>query len=487
MDLKTTPETAFALDAEALFDLAPVSLWLEDCSGVHALFSDWCRNGVTDLEAFLAEDAGRALAAAAQVRFIDVNRRTLELFEASDFDALSAHLNRIVGTDRLVTYIGELARMWNGARGFSASVVNHTLAGRRLDLALRGVVLPGAEEDWSRILIAIEDVSAREQARREAEFSAAYANGLFQHSPASLWVEDFSAVKALTDDLRMRGIDDFRSFLNVHPEFVERCLTEIRLIDVNRHTLDLFGAPSREALLLRFGDIFGENSLDSFREQLVDLWEGRLFHTREVVNYTLGGDKLYLHLQFSVLPGFEHDWSQVQIALTNITARKKAEAYLEYLGKHDVLTRLHNRSFYVDELNRLQRKRQFPVTILIMDLDGLKAANDLLGHAAGDALLRRAGEVLANAVSRPAVAARIGGDEFAVLMAGADEHDGEALMEHIRKLTELNNQFHSEQRMSLSVGMATSRGETLEDTVRRADTAMYEEKRRRYGEAGLAG
>ena len=65
-------------------------------------------------------------------------------------------------------------------------------------------------------------------------------------------------------------------------------------------------------------------------------------------------------LQFSVLPGHENDWSLVQVALTDITARKKAEAYLEYLGKHDVLTKLYNRSFYVDELNRLERKGPLP-------------------------------------------------------------------------------------------------------------------------------
>ena len=70
-------------------------------------------------------------------------------------------------------------------------------------------------------------------------------------------------------------------------------------------------------------------------------------------------------LQFSVLPGFEDDWSLVQVALTDITARKKAEAYLEFLGKPDVLTKLYNRSFYVDELNRLERKGPFPVTIIM--------------------------------------------------------------------------------------------------------------------------
>ena len=121
----------------------------------------------------------------------------------------------------------------------------------------------------------------------------------------------------------------------------------------------------------------------------------------------------------------------MQVALTDITARKKAEAYLEFLGKHDVLTKLYNRSFYVDELNRLERKGPQPVTIIIADLNGLKAANDQLGHAAGDALLRRAGEVLNALIEKPPYAARIGGDEFAVLLPGIDEHGGAAMMEAI--------------------------------------------------------
>ena len=98
-----------------------------------------------------------------------------------------------------------------------------------------------------------------------------------------------------------------------------------------------------------------------------------------------------------------------QGARVYITARKKAEAYLEFLGKHDVLTKLKNRSFYIDEINRLERKGPFPVTAIAVDVNGLKGVNDQLGHAAGDALLRRAGEVLAKAVEKPFQAARIGG------------------------------------------------------------------------------
>ena len=61
----------------------------------------------------------------------------------------------------------------------------------------------------------------------------------------SLWVEDFSGVKRLLDEVRERGIVDFRVFTDVHPEFVARCMSEIRVIDVNQHTLELFGAPDK--------------------------------------------------------------------------------------------------------------------------------------------------------------------------------------------------------------------------------------------------
>ena len=109
----------------------------------------------------------------------------------------------------------------------------------------------------------------------------------------------------------------------------------------------------------------------------------------------------------------------------DITARKKAENYREYLGKHDVLTRPRNRTFDAEELNRLSRRGPWPLTVIAIDLNGLKRVNDEQGHAAGDALLRRVGEVLAKAADAPAcTAARIGGDEFTVLLPGMDTRVG---------------------------------------------------------------
>src|SRR5664279_3810583 len=376
-------------DDAKMFDLAPVSLWIEDFSAVKALLEQWRAEGVVDIEAFLAADLDRVRQCSERIRILKVNRKTLSLFGARDLDHLMANLHRVLRDDTFKSFVEELAQLWNGKTSFSGHSVNYSLTGERRDIQLSHTILPGHEQSWDRVMIAIEDVTEREIARCRLVDSESYAFGLFAHSPVSLWVEDFSAVKRLIDEVRARGVEDFRVFTDVHGEFVARCMSEIRVLDVNSRTLELFAAPDKETLLRNLADVFRDEMEPHFREQLVDLWDGKLFQQREVVNYALDGTKLHLLLQFSVLPNHERDWSLVQVALTDISARKKAEAYLEYLGTHDVLTRTLNRSFYVDELNRLERKGPQPVTIIIADLNGLKTANDELGHAVGDTLLRR--------------------------------------------------------------------------------------------------
>ena len=416
---------------------------------------------------------------------IDVNRKTLEIFEARDVTHLTDHLGRIFRDEMLESHINELSALFDGRTAFESNTVNYSLSGRRMDIQLRGAVMPGFESTLDQVLLTTEDVTEREDARRAEAKNRRYAEGIFEHSPVSLWVEDFSRIKHMLEEVRVCGIVDFRVFTDVHPEFVRQCMSEIRVIDVNQATLDLFCAADRQTLFHRQSEIFRDEMEKHFKEQLIELWNGNLFHQREVINYALDGSERYVLLQFSVLPGHEQDWSLVQVALTDITARKKAEAYLEYLGKHDVLTKLHNRAFYIDEMNRLERKPLRPVSAIMIDLNGLKETNDSLGHDAGDALLRRLGEVLNGAVHRPNHAARIGGDEFAVLMPGADRQASHAMADTILELLKINNQFYSSAPLSIAMGLATSEdGETIEAVVKRADVMMYEHKRAQHHPGG---
>jgi len=479
-------DVTFDVASEAMFDLAPVSLWLEDYSALWQLFERWRAAGVRDLRSFLQQQPERVQECSAAYRVLRVNQRTLELFAAPDQQTLIARLAEVFRGDMHQRAIDELVQLWEGGQGFATQTVNYALDGRRLDVRVQARILPGYEGDWRRVLVSLEDVTAEVQAGERLRQSQRYACDLFEYSPVSLWVEDFSQVKRLLDEVRAIGISDFATFLKVHPEFVSRCIQEIRVIDVNRQTLNLFGAASKGELLNSTAQIFRGEMLHSFAEQLQDLWDGKLVQQREVVNYALSGDALHIHMQFAVLATHAEDWSLVLLSLIDITARKKAESYLEYLGKHDVLTQLRNRAYYMEELNRLTRKGPWPVAVLAMDLNSLKEANDEHGHAAGDAMLRRVGEVLAKAVDAPACAARIGGDEFVVLLPATDERGAFAAQERILSLLELNNQFYPGQSVSLSMGLACGReGEAMEAVVQRADQAMYVAKARYYEDKEL--
>lgn len=236
-------------DFEHMFELAPVSLWLEDYSAVRRLFDQWRAAGVVDVVQHLRQHPECVRAYGSGIRLLRVNRRTLELFAAPDQATLEASLAQVFRDDMFESAIAEIAQLWEGVSEYSNQTVNYALDGRRLDVRIRGRILPGYEDCWSRVLVSLEDVTERVLARRRLERSEQYARGLFEHSPVSLWVEDFSAVKALLDGVRAQGISDFRTFLKVHPEFVERCIREIRVLDVNQLTLTMFGADSKQALL----------------------------------------------------------------------------------------------------------------------------------------------------------------------------------------------------------------------------------------------
>ena len=466
---------------EHMFNLAPVSLWLEDYSALKALFERWRAQGVEDLRAHLQSDASLRSQCSASLKVLRVNQRTLDLFSAASHSELLGQLAQVFRDDMHTAMAREMVQLWDGRLEFTNETVNYTLDGRRLDVRISARVLPGHEGDWGRVLVSLEDITQQVQGAARLRRSEQYARDLFEYSPVSLWVEDFSAIKQLLDGVRAQGIADFKTFLKVHPEFVSRCMQEIRVIDVNQQTLQMFGATSKEHLLNNIGRVFRGEMQESFAEQLQDLWDGKTVQQREVTNYSLSGDAVHIHMQFSVLGSHLDDWSLVLLSLVDITARKKAEAYLEYLGKHDVLTQLRNRAFYAEELNRLTRKGPWPFAVIAIDLNGLKAINDEQGHAAGDAMLRRAGEVLAKAVDAPACAARVGGDEFAVLLPGLDERAAQAVRERIQSLLELNNQFYSGQPLGFAMGIACCQsGEGVEAMLHKADQAMYEEKRRYY-------
>lgn len=163
----------------------------------------------------------------------------------------------------------------------------------------------------------------------------------------------------------------------------------------------------------------------------------------------------------------------------DITERKQTEEKSIFIGTHDEMTGLYNRTYFEEELNRLKQSRLIPISIFMMDVDKLKTINDNQGHSAGDELLMRAARVFMESFRAEDMVARIGGDEFAAILPRADEAAAQLVVDRIHHFLEVNN-AGKDNMLELSIGVATCHEKgLLTATLKQADDRMYLDKQGR--------
>lgn len=453
-----------------LFEYAPVSLWEQDFSQIKKIFEDLRTQGVKSLDAHLVMHPEFIDQCMEQIKVLDVNLQTVSMLKANSKEHLISNLDKVFRDGMRHHFRDELRALWNGDVKWSGEGINYTLEGEPLDIILHWRILPEYEKNWERVLVTIEDITGRRQAERRL-------HSLFEASPISLWEEDYSAIKSYFDSLRAQGITDLQDYLEDHPEATLHCASLIKVLDVNQKTLNLFGAHSKDHLVSNLNQVFRDEMETHFAKELIDLWNGTLAYEREGVNYSLSGDPINILLNFKIMPGHEQDFSWVLVSIQDITARKKAEEYLHYLGTHDVMTGLFNRAYFEETIQKLEHTRKDPVSIIVLDLNYLKKTNDTLGHQAGDKLIRRLAEVLTAAFNNGQIAARIGGDEFAIILPRTEEAETAEFIKQVHALMEINNKYYREPILSISIGAATSQpGMNMERVIQLADDAMYKNK-----------
>jgi len=179
-----------------------------------------------------------------------------------------------------------------------------------------------------------------------------------------------------------------------------------------------------------------------------------------------------IYMTVSIIPG-----TKTRLAsLMDVTSRKEAEDKLRFLGTHDKLTGLYNRTFFEEQMANIQSVDGFGV--IVCDIDGLKLVNDTFGHVAGDAALLEVGRILTRSARERDVVARTGGDEFAILLAGTGYADIEAVCSSIRRSVDQYNVGHHEFPLSVSLGFALSNDHKYNpyELFKLADDNMYREK-----------
>jgi diguanylate cyclase (GGDEF)-like protein/PAS domain S-box-containing protein len=213
-------------------------------------------------------------------------------------------------------------------------------------------------------------------------------------------------------------------------------------------------------------------------------WQGEIWDRRK------NGEVYPKWLSISAVTGADGVVSHFVGAHHDITERKIAEERIRELAFFDALTRLPNRTLLIDRLTQaiaLSAQKKTCGALLFIDLDHFKTLNDTLGHDKGDVLLQQAAGRLAASVGRSDTVARVGGDEFVVVLGSLHENPQEAANQTEivgeRILAILGNAYHLddvEYRSTASIGATVFTGHktVIDELLKQADLAMYKSKER---------
>lgn len=173
------------------------------------------------------------------------------------------------------------------------------------------------------------DMTERERVKGVLAAQESRYRSLFEECPLSLWEEDLSEVKRYFDTLRTRGVRDFDAYFDAHPDELLHCVRLVRIIDVNKATVDLLEARDKQELLAGLDRVFTEDSLRVARQEFAALAHGGYSYSGELDHRTMTGRIIRVAVHFKVAPEYRENLGRVVVSLLDITDIRRIGAELE--------------------------------------------------------------------------------------------------------------------------------------------------------------
>jgi diguanylate cyclase (GGDEF)-like protein/PAS domain S-box-containing protein len=166
----------------------------------------------------------------------------------------------------------------------------------------------------------------------------------------------------------------------------------------------------------------------------------------------------------------------VVVVFRDNSEKRKQQQIMEKLGFRDALTGVRNRRAFDQEIIRLDKNRYYPLILVVADVNNLKLTNDAFGHEAGDELLKTVAKILINSCRDTDIVARIGGDEFVLLLPNTDAPYADTIIDRINATLEQHTIHDMPIAVSFGHAIKLKKEETLKELFREAENSMYRRK-----------
>ena len=271
---------------------------------------------------------------------------------------------------------------------------------------------------------------------------------------------------------KYRAQEEYEQLFEDSPVGLVQCDVNGEIRDLNNEMLRLSAAGSDK--MLRQVNIFEIMNLE---EEEIDEVKNtdRTINDEKLLAFPWG-EETWVEYKVESIPRNSANPDSIIISLNDISARKETEDEVKYISYHDNLTDLYNRSYFAQEMQRLDKERKYPLGIIFIDIDKLKLVNDAFGHQIGDEMLIKVAEIIERSCRKEDVIARWGGDEILVLLPETREENCEKIMTRMK-----NNCKKAEFKpvdISISLGFAakTKHDEDLGLVLKEAEEEMYKRK-----------
>jgi diguanylate cyclase (GGDEF)-like protein/PAS domain S-box-containing protein len=299
------------------------------------------------------------------------------------------------------------------------------------------------------LLSSIEDITRRRQAEHELQSNRRLLSELIEHGAAVIFVKDRDGRYEL----------------------------------VNRKWEDVSGIKREDAIGRTDEELFPEPMAAEWRLGDLRVMESRIELETEQTIEGPQGKRSFITNKF---PIYEDDGTVHGICgmVTDITARKETEERIRYLATHDALTGLPSLGLAKDRVTMalgMGRRQVTSVGVMFVDLDGFKTVNDTHGHEAGDRVLQEAARRMVSCVRETDTVARVGGDEFLVVLTGLHSPEDAAriaakMVSRLGEPVDLDGGQQTSTGASIGIAMCSQCGEDPERLIKMADDAMYRVK-----------
>ncbi|NYB72860.1 diguanylate cyclase [Sedimentibacter hydroxybenzoicus DSM 7310] len=299
-------------------------------------------------------------------------------------------------------------------------------------------------------------------------------------------IDDISNRKRMEELLYMEK-ENFRTTLLSIGDGVISTDNKGKIILMNVIAEQLTGWKEEEAIGSDFAEVFTivhEYTMEPCRNLVEDVL--RTGEIKELANHTalIRRNGTLLPIEDSAAP----IWSKngkitgVVIVFRDFTEKREKHNQIEYLSYHDYLTGLYNRRYMEEAMKRMDTVENLPVSIMVLDINGLKLTNDAFGHEMGDKLLKKVAGILKKTCRPQDVIARMGGDEFSILMPNTNSEQALNIRDSIIKETskiELESVIVS---IAAGYDIKTDTSQDIDVIIKNAENSMYEGKMK-YGRA----